>query len=51
MPSLTFGVFGWNRKGGAHQPNEYVSIDDLMVSTKLIALTMMDWCGYERIKS
>lgn len=50
MPSLTFGAAGWSRKGGAHQPNEYVNIDDLMTFTKITALTMMDWCGYEKVR-
>ncbi len=50
MPSFSFGAAGWSRKGGAHQPNEYVNIDDLMTFTKVAALTMMDWCGYEKVK-
>lgn len=28
----------------AHQPNEQVSIDDLVTRTKVIALTVSDWC-------
>jgi len=50
MPALTFGAAGWSRKGGAHQPNEYVSIEDLIISTKVTALTIMSWCGYEKVR-
>lgn len=30
----------------AHAYDEYVSIDDLTASTKTIALSALDWCGY-----
>jgi len=49
MPSLSFGIAGWSRRGGAHQPNEYVSISGLVTFTKVTALVMMDWCGYAEI--
>ena len=39
---------GGVRKGGAHQPNECVNIDDLITYVKITALTMMDWCGYNK---
>ncbi len=51
MPSLSFGAMGWSRKGGAHMVDEYVSIEDLMTFTKVTALTMMDWCGYEKVRN
>jgi formylaminopyrimidine deformylase len=33
----------------AHAFNEYVETSELVDSAKSIALTLMDWCGYERI--
>ncbi len=47
MPALTFGAARWSQTGGAHQPNEYVSIEDLIILTKVTALTIMSWCEYE----
>lgn len=49
MPALTFGAARWSRKGGAHMVDEYVSIEYLMTLTKVTVLTMMDWCGYEKV--
>jgi ABC-type sugar transport system ATPase subunit len=31
----------------AHQDNESVSVADLIQCTKVMALTIMDWCGIE----
>ncbi len=47
MPALTFGAARWSQRGPAHQPNEYVSIEDLIILTKVTALTIMSWCEYE----
>ncbi len=47
-PALSFGIQGWGRKGATHQPNECVNIDDLITYVKITALTMMDWCGYDK---
>ena len=51
---------GWQEKVGipvvnygpgdpicAHQDNESVSVADLIQCTKVMALTIMDWCGIE----
>lgn len=49
IPAVSFGVGGRNfgKEGGAHQPNECILIDDeLMPYVKIIALTLLDWCGY-----
>lgn len=48
MPALTFGAARWSQRGAAHQPNEYVSIEDLIILTKVTALTIMSWCEYEK---
>jgi len=50
MPAFMSGIQRWNQEGGAHQPNEYVKINDLITYTKVIALSIMDWCGYSSIK-
>lgn len=43
-PTLLFGP-GDVRK--AHQPDEYVPIDDLIVTVRTLALTALRFCGYE----
>jgi hypothetical protein len=30
-----------------HASNEWVNTEDVITATKVIALSMMDWCGYE----
>ncbi len=30
-----------------HATNEWVDIDNLVTATKILSLTIMDWCGYE----
>ena len=30
-----------------HATNEWVDIDNVVTATKVLALTIMDWCGYE----
>ena len=42
-PTVIFGPTGAN----AHGADEYVDIDDLVAATKVIALTLADWCGVE----
>lgn len=37
--------FGPGDPALSHQPNEHVSIPDLVVCTKAIALTLVRWCG------
>jgi acetylornithine deacetylase/succinyl-diaminopimelate desuccinylase-like protein len=31
----------------AHSVDEHVSVDELIASTKVFALSIADWCGYE----
>ncbi len=41
-PTILFGIAG----GEAHSPNEYLGpIESLIVATKSLALTILDWCG------
>ena len=42
-PSLTFGCNG----DGIHQNDEYVVIEDYFKLIKILALTILNWCGYE----
>jgi acetylornithine deacetylase/succinyl-diaminopimelate desuccinylase-like protein len=30
-----------------HSTDEYVKISDLISATKIIALTILEWCGYQ----
>jgi acetylornithine deacetylase/succinyl-diaminopimelate desuccinylase-like protein len=32
----------------AHTANEHIQVDDLVRGTRVFALAMMEWCGYER---
>lgn len=38
-------IFGGVRGEGAHGIDEYLEIDSLIDSTKMIVLTILDWCG------
>jgi len=40
-------IFGPGNLVNAHCPNEYLVIDDLLNFTKILALTIVDFCGYE----
>jgi acetylornithine deacetylase len=42
-PSLTFGCNG----GGIHQNDEYVIIEDYFNLIKILAYSILDWCGYK----
>lgn len=44
IPSILFGP---GEVTVAHQANEYVEINKMMDATKVIAATIMDWCGYQ----
>ncbi len=37
--------YGPGQPFSAHQPNEYVSIDELIIATKVIARAIIDWTG------
>lgn len=40
-------IFGPGLTEQMHANNEWVNLDDVVTATKIIALTIMDWCGYE----
>lgn len=49
MPAVATGPSSFGVAEGAHEPNESISIDgQLMPFVKTIALTMLEWCGWER---
>jgi len=39
-------IFGPGLTEQMHAINEWVRIDDLMTATKVLAATILDWCGY-----
>ena len=49
LPTLSFGVGDvLTGSGSAHEPNERIDIDgELIPYVKVLALAIMDWCGYE----
>lgn len=38
-------VFGPGETKTAHQANEYIEVEAMIESAKIIALFVMDWCG------
>lgn len=40
-------IFGPGLTELMHATDEYVKISDLISATKILALTILDWCGYE----
>ncbi len=38
-------IFGPGTTAQMHAMNEWVSVEDLIVATKVLALTIVDWCG------
>jgi len=44
-PQIMFGPFG----DRLHGVDEYVDIESLVTATKITALIIADWCGYERV--
>ncbi|MFC1995069.1 M20 family metallopeptidase, partial [Chloroflexota bacterium] len=42
IPTISFGPSGRT----AHMANEFVGINELMNTTKVLALTILRWCGY-----
>ncbi len=48
MPSVAIGPSHFGIPEASHQPNESISIDgELIPFVKIIALTMLTWCGWE----
>ena len=40
-------IFGPGLTEQMHAMNEWVKEDDVITATKILALTILDWCGYE----
>jgi acetylornithine deacetylase len=40
-------IFGPGLTDQMHATNEWVDINYLIDATKILSLTIMDWCGYE----
>lgn len=43
VPAICFGPRGF----GLHSVDEYVEIDSVVETAKVLALTILDWCGYK----
>lgn len=41
-------IFGPGLSELMHATDEYVKISNLIAATKILALTILDWCGYEK---
>jgi acetylornithine deacetylase len=41
-------VFGPGSIRTAHSPDEFVEVADVVAATKILALTILDYCGYRR---
>jgi acetylornithine deacetylase/succinyl-diaminopimelate desuccinylase family protein len=60
--TTTVGDAGWLSRAGipcvyygpggslsqAHSVDEFVKVDEVLKATKVLALTLMEWCGYKR---
>lgn len=42
-------VFGPGPGGMAHKADEYIDVDSLQTTIKVIAATILDWCGYQEV--
>jgi len=40
-------IFGPGSIAQAHTINEFIKIDEVITATKVLAIFMLDWCGYE----
>jgi acetylornithine deacetylase len=48
MPSVCLGPGRFGAPEAAHQPDESISIDDQLIPfVKILAVTMLNWCGWE----
>lgn len=45
IPTVNFGP---GEPRIAHQTDEYITADQLIEATKIIAISILNWCGYER---
>ncbi|MGG1518814.1 peptidase [Paenibacillus oryzisoli] len=44
-------VFGPGVTQVAHYPNEYIVLDDVFQAAEIIALTLLHWCGWDRMEA
>lgn len=48
MPTVAMGAARWGGRGGVHEPNESILIDEHLIPfTKTLASLIIDWCGVE----
>ena len=40
-------IFGPGMTEQMHANSEWVDVNDVINATKILALTVLDWCGYE----
>ncbi|MCL5257292.1 MAG: ArgE/DapE family deacylase [Chloroflexi bacterium] len=40
-------IFGPGRINECHSPNEFVEVEELISATKVLALTILNWCGFK----
>jgi acetylornithine deacetylase/succinyl-diaminopimelate desuccinylase-like protein len=45
IPTVNYGPGDLEQ---AHAVNEFIRIDDVLRATKVYALTLLEWCGYEK---
>ncbi|MDR6883958.1 peptidase [Bacillus sp. 3255] len=43
-------IFGPGITQAAHYPNEHIVLDDLFAAAEIIALTLIHWCGFDRME-
>lgn len=44
-------VFGPGITQVAHYPNEHIVLEDVFTAAEIIALTLIDWCGFDRMEA
>jgi len=42
-------IFGPGKISQMHADNEWVKVEDLIIATKVMAISILNWCGYEEV--